>query len=145
MVPIKSTNPAVNGLMGTIPTIILITRINGRCLKSKIVGVPSNQKSSALRKKCPAGIGGAKEASTLSPDFDINAGTMFSFSELDTWLVTPIALLNDNFIAAAVTTDCDVGLPHAVFYAGRSDATFVANLYGACGQRKYYRTREGGC
>jgi hypothetical protein len=89
---------------------------------------------------------GRRGNGNLAPDFDVNAGATFSFSELDSWLATTIALLNDYFIAIApFTTVCDVGLPHAVFYAGRSDTTFVANLDSARGHGKYHGTREGGC
>jgi hypothetical protein len=93
-----------------------------------------------VRKKNPAWIGGAKEAKSSSPDFDINTGATvsFSFSQLDTWFATPVALLDDDFIAIApVATDCRVGFPHAIFRAGRSNASFVANLHSARGRGKY--------
>jgi hypothetical protein len=96
-------------------------------------------------KKNPAWIGGAKETRSLSPDFDINARATVSFSQLNTWLAAPVALLNCDFIITPVTTDCHVGFPHAIFRAGGSNASFVANLHSARGRGKYRRTRKGGC
>jgi hypothetical protein len=73
----------------------------------------------------------------LASDLNINAGATFSFPELDTWFSTAVALLNDDFIALALgSADCHVGFPHAVFYAGRPDAVFVANLHSAGGRGK---------
>jgi hypothetical protein len=95
--------------------------------------------------KNPAWIGGAKETRSLSPDFDINARATVSFSQLNTWLAAPVALLNCDFIITPVTTDCHVGFPPAIFRACGSNASFVANLHSARGRGKYRRTRKGGC
>src|ERR1700730_4353667 len=80
-----------------------------------------------LCKKGPAKTGGAKEARSLPPDFDVNAGTAVSFSQLDSWFTMPVAFLNDDFLITPVTTDCHIRFSHTVFRAGGSNASFVAN------------------
>ena len=58
----------------------------------------------------------------------------FSFLKFDTGLAVPVALLNNNIMTTiTVTTDRHVGFPYAIFRAGRSHASFVANLNSAHG------------
>jgi hypothetical protein len=97
----------------------------------------------ALCKKSPAKTGGAKELTSLPPDFDVNAGTTLSFSQLDTWFTMPVAFLNGDVTITPLTTDCHIRFSHTVFRAGRSNASFVANLRSTGRHGKYRRTCQG--
>jgi hypothetical protein len=106
-------------------------------------GAKQAARQSFARRKKPAWTGGQRGEFLIadllsSSDFNINAGAMISFSflKLDTGLAVPVALLNDDImitITITVTTDRHVGFPYAVFRAGRSHASFVANLNSARG------------
>src|SRR5438093_13713744 len=99
----------------------------------------------AFCKKRPRQDRRGKESKSLPPDFDVNAGTAVSFSQLDTWFTMPAAFLNDDFLITPVTTDCHIGFSHTVFRAGGSNASFVANLRGTRRRGKYRRTCQGSC
>jgi hypothetical protein len=102
-------------------------------------------RTGAMQKKAPPRQGGAKGIESLPPDFDVNAGTTVSFSQLDTWFTMPVAFLNGDVTITPLTTDCHIRLSHTVFRAGGSNASFVANLGSTRRHGKYRRTCQGSC